>query len=177
MRFQESFDLRAWAAPVLERLAATTGESASLYVRDGDVRLCLFRVHAPQHRILHYLRPGAQFPAPTGAAGRVLTSWLPPYRDDAEAVRAEVLALSLEGRTIADTAAMAVPVFGAEGALIGAISLAGPATRFGVDERRRLAEAVLAAGIDLTTSLGGDAGALRARLRAEVSSSGRSTDR
>ena len=162
-RYIDAFDLRAHALPVMQRLADETGESTSFYVREGPVRVCVFRVHATQHRILHYLRPGAQFPADTGAAGRVLTSWSAPYREDAEAIRADVLALSVAGRTIADTAAMSVPVFGAGHELAGAISLAGPATRFGTGDRGRLAQALLAAGIALTTALGGDAGVLRAR--------------
>lgn len=165
-RYVDAFDLRAHALPVMQRLADETGESAAFYVREGGMRICIFRVHATQHRILHYLRPGAQFPAHTGAAGRVLTSWTAPYREDAEAVRAGVLALSVAGRTIADTAAMSVPVFGADRSLAGAMSLAGPATRFGPDHRGRLARALLTAGIDLTTALGGDAGLLRARLDA-----------
>lgn len=163
MRYVDAFDLRAHALPVMQRLADETGESTSFYVREGAVRICVFRVHAKQHRILHYLRPGTQFPAHTGAAGRVLTSWSAPYREDAEAARAQVLALSVAGRTIADTAAMSVPVFGADRALAGAISLAGPATRFGPEHRRSLARALLTAGIELTTALGGDAGVLRAR--------------
>jgi len=167
-RYIDGLDLRAHALPVMRRLADETGESASFYVREGGVRVCVFRVHATQHRILHYLRPGAQFPAHTGAAGRVLTSWSPPYREDAEAIRAEVLALSVAGRTIADTAAMSVPVFGADRSLAGAISLAGPATRFGPEHRGRLVRALLVAGIDLTTALGGDASALRVRLDAGV---------
>jgi DNA-binding IclR family transcriptional regulator len=162
-RYIDAFDLRAHALPVMQRLADETGESTSFYVREGAVRVCVFRVHATQHRILHYLRPGTQFPADTGAAGRVLTSWSAPYREDAEAIRADVLALSVAGRTIADTAAMSVPVFGANRELVGAISLAGPATRLGPRDRGRLARALLAAGIALTTALGGDARVLRAR--------------
>ena len=165
-RYLDAFDLRTHALPVMQRLADETGESTSFYVREGAVRVCVLRVHATQHRILHYLRPGTQFPADTGAAGRVLTSWSPPYREDAEAVRAEVLALSVAGRTIADTAAMSVPVFGADRELAGAISLAGPATRFGPADRDRLARALLTAGIDLTMALGGDASALISRRSA-----------
>lgn len=162
-RYIDAFDLRAHALPVMQRLADETGESTSFYVREGAVRVCVFRVHATQHRILHYLRPGTQFPADTGAAGRVLTSWSAPYREDADAIRADVLALSVAGRTIADTAAMSVPVFGADRELAGAISLAGPATRFGPGARGRLARALLTAGIDLTTALGGETEALRSR--------------
>lgn len=163
MRYRDAFELRDWALPVMERLADRTGESVSFYVREGSKRVCLLRVHARQHRILHYLRPGAEFPADTGAAGRVLTSWSEPYRPDAAHGREDVLALSVEGRTIDDTAAMSVPVFGPSNELVGAMSVAGPATRFTPEERPHLARELLAAGEELTASIGGDPSLLRRR--------------
>ncbi len=155
--YRDSFDLRDLAVPVMQRLADRTGESVSFYVREGDKRVCLFRVHATQHRLLHYLLPGTEFPATTGAAGKVITAWSEPYAEDAEARREQVLMLSIEGRTIADSNAMSVPVLDADGSLVGAMSLAGPALRFGEVERPALAVAVLEAGAELTRLLGGDA--------------------
>lgn len=154
--YRDSFDLRDLAMPVMQHLADVTGESVSFYAREGDKRICLFRVHATQHRILHYLRPGTVFPANTGAAGKVLTAWSEPFAEKAAAMRDQVLMLSIAGRTIADTNAMSVPVLDAEGGLVGAMSLAGPALRFGEAERPVLAAALLEAGAELTRLLGGD---------------------
>lgn len=162
--YRDSFDLRDLAVPVMEALAERTGESVSFYIREGDKRICLFRVHATQHRLLHYLRPGTVFPASTGAAGQVITAWSEPFAANAEALRHQVLALSVAGRTIADTNAMSVPVLDADGTLVGAISLAGPALRFGQAERPALAVALLNAGAELTRLLGGDAGPHELRL-------------
>jgi len=161
--YRDSFDLRDLAVPVMQRLADRTGESVSFYVREGDKRICLLRVHATQHRLLHYLRPGTEFPATTGAAGKVLTAWSEPYSEGAEARREQVLMLSLEGRTIADSNAMSVPVFDADASLVGAMSLAGPALRFGEAERPALASALLDAGAELTRLLGGDSTQLEHR--------------
>ena len=155
--YRDSFDLRDLAVPVMQHLADRTGESVSFYVREGDKRICLFRVHATQHRLLHYLRPGTEFPATTGAAGKVITAWSEPYAEGAEQRREQVLTLSVEGRTIADSNAMSVPVLDADRSLAGAMSLAGPALRFGEAERPALAAALLEAGAELTRLLGGDA--------------------
>lgn len=162
--YRNAFDLRELTLPVMQRLADRTGESVSFYVREGDKRICLFRVHATQHRLLHYLQPGTVFPATTGAAGKVLTAWSEPFGPDAEAQRERVIAFSGSGRTIADTNAMSVPVLDADGSLVGAMSLAGPALRFGEEERPNLAAALLEAGAELTELLGGDAALLLARL-------------
>lgn len=167
--YRDSFDLRELVVPVMEGLADRTGESVSFYVREGDKRICLFRVHATQHRLLHYLRPGTVFPAATGAAGQVITAWSEPYADDAEALREQVLTLSVAGRTIADTNAMSVPVLDADGSFVGAMSLAGPALRFGQVERPALAAALLDAGAELTRFLGGDS-APHERRRANLPS-------
>lgn len=154
--YRDSFDLRDLAVPVMEELAERTGESVSFYVREGAQRICLFRVHSTQHRLLHYLRPGTVFPATTGAAGQVITAWSEPYAENAEAMRQQVLALSVAGRTIEDSNAMSVPVLDADGSLVGAMSLAGPALRFGRTEQPALAAALLDAGAELTRLLGGD---------------------
>src|SRR3954452_5238752 len=42
--YQQAFRLQDYVLPVLDRLAASTGETAIFYVRDDENRLCLFRV-------------------------------------------------------------------------------------------------------------------------------------
>jgi len=153
-RYQATFRLGDHVMPVLERLAATTGESASLYVREGEVRVCLHRVHSMRHQLLHYLRVGTQFPFDTGASGRVIAAFTEadgPYQE----VRAHLVARSVEGRTIVETAAVAAPVFGADGSFVGALSLAGPSARFSDDTLPALERHVISAARDVTESLGG----------------------
>lgn len=156
-RYQASFQLGDHVVPVLERLAATTGESASLYVRDGDVRVCLHRVHSMRHQLLHYLRVGTQFPYDTGASGKVIAAFTDSERDPDD-VRSRLVGRSVEGRTIVQTAAVAAPVFDAADAFVGAVSLAGPSVRFSAEALPRLERAVLEAARDVTRSLGGRVG-------------------
>ncbi len=153
-RYQASFHLGDHVMPVLERLSAATGESASLYVREGDVRVCLHRVHSMRHQLLHFLRVGTQFPYDTGASGRVIAA----FTEAAEAgkdTRERFVARSVAGRTIVQTAAVSAPVFDAAGDFLGALSLAGPSARFTEAELPRLERAVLEAARDVTDSLGG----------------------
>jgi len=153
-RYQASFQLGDHVMPVLERLSAATGESASLYVREGDVRVCLHRVHSMRHQLLHFLRVGTQFPFDTGASGRVIAAFTEPG-GDGEATREHLVARSVAGRTIVQTAAVSAPVFDAAGEFLGALSLAGPSVRFTEAALPHLEHAVLEAARDVTTSLGG----------------------
>ncbi|CAN5670241.1 IclR family transcriptional regulator [soil metagenome] len=152
-RYQAVFGLRDHVMPVLERLAAETGESASFYVRDGDVRVCLHRVHSMQHQLLHFVQIGRQFAYDTGASGRVIAAFTDPD-GDAE-LRRRLVARSVRDRTILQSAAVAAPAFEAAGAFVGAVSLAGPSVRFTDTALPRLEEAVLGAAAEVTRSLGG----------------------
>ena len=71
MMYRESFQLREYVMPILSRLSAETGETAAFYVREGDQRVCLFRIQA-QRSVRTHLREGDRFPLDVGAAGRVL---------------------------------------------------------------------------------------------------------
>lgn len=126
--YQASFDLEQHVMPVLRTLSSDTGESASFYVRDGDQRICLFRVNSTAHRVLHYVTPGSRLELRTGAAGRILIAFTEPDTPGYEAERRDLLAVSDRDRK-SDTVAIASPVFGVRG-FVGALSLAGPSFRF-----------------------------------------------
>lgn len=64
--YQDSIDLEQHIMPVLAKLAAETQETATFYVRHGDVRLCLFRVNSPNSLRLD-VQPGT--PATNGRRG------------------------------------------------------------------------------------------------------------
>ena len=68
------------ARPVLARLAATTGESTQLYVRDGAHRICV-AVHERPSGLRDTVPLGAVMPLTKGSGGKVLLAWAPD-RDD-----------------------------------------------------------------------------------------------
>ena len=59
------------ARPALEALRDATGESAQLYVRDGDRRVCVEALESP-HGLRTIVPLGAALPLDVGSAGRIL---------------------------------------------------------------------------------------------------------
>jgi DNA-binding IclR family transcriptional regulator len=130
----------------LAALAAESGETASFWLRHGTQRLCLARVRGPTP-IRDDLAEGDLVDLPAGAGGRVLTAPDP---------RAQGTVATF-GERNKETAAVAAPVFGAGGALVGALGISGPRDRMASREVAHRATVARAAA-ELTRRLGGDLG-------------------
>ena len=123
--YQQSFAMEERIVPVLERLAAESLETASFYIRRGDQRLCLFRVDSP-HPLRMNVRPGDMRPMDGSAIAQVLSlfgSRPPSARSGVD------LPIYSPGVTDPHVASLAMPVFGSERRLIGALALSGPSSR------------------------------------------------
>ena len=144
--YQQAFSLQDHVLPILERLAARSGETATFYVPHAEERLCLFRVESANH-IRMRVQPGEIRPMDDSAIAQVLRRYAAgPARDRA----GDGIVLYTSGVADPHTAALATPVFGAAAALIGAMAIAGPATRL-TPERAQTVKVLLAeAGIELT---------------------------
>lgn len=153
--YQQTFNLGDHLQPELEQLAASTGESAAFYVREGDSKVCLYRVNSTQHVVLRYIQNGYRTELARGASGQILLAFTEPHRSDLQVIRDAPLTVSLERRE-SGTAAIACPVFGVTQTFHGALVLAGPLTRFSPEKVRELAPPMLDAAIRATRSLGGD---------------------
>jgi DNA-binding IclR family transcriptional regulator len=142
------------AGPVLARLVADTGESAQLYVREGDRRVCV-AVHERPSGLRDTVPLGAVLPLDRGSGGSVLRAWAPDVPDTRElaAVRRRGWAESVAERE-AGVASVSAPVLGAGGAVVAAISVSGPIERLGRQPGRRWARAVLAGAEELSLLLG-----------------------
>lgn len=159
--YQGAFRLGDFVEPELDRLADATGESSAFYIRDGDQKLCLYRVNSTQHVVLRFIQPGYRTALTAGASGMILLAFTEPGRPELDALRARPLTVSLERRE-KDTGAMACPVFGVHQAIQGALVLAGPLTRFQPADIARVAPVLLESAIRLTVQLGGNAAPLEA---------------
>src|SRR5205823_3657140 len=62
------------ARAVLERLSGETGESAQLYVREGDQRVCV-ATHERPTGLRDTVALGVMMPLTKGSGGRVLLAW------------------------------------------------------------------------------------------------------
>ena len=73
--------LRDLAHPVLTRLSETTGESAQLYVRSVDERVCIDAVESPSE-LRTIVAVGAALPLTKGSAGKLFLAWATPADRD-----------------------------------------------------------------------------------------------
>ena len=134
------------ARPVLAALANETGESAQLFVREGDKRVCVATFERPSG-LRDSVPLGAVMPLTRGSGGKVLLAWA----DDADmfdiasgvlaTVRRRGWAESV-GEREAGVASVSAPVRASDGSVVGAISVSGPIERLGQHPGRRLAGAV-----------------------------------
>lgn len=146
--YTTSLNLDQHVPPALDALVAATGEGASFFTRDGDMRVCLYR--SDSHRELRdHVRQGELLPLEKGAAGRVLLRYAKP---DGGMPEPEVF-FSI-GEREAEIAALAAPVFNSDG-LKGAVALSGPATRFHEENVERWRSLLLDAARSLSQTLGG----------------------
>jgi DNA-binding IclR family transcriptional regulator len=154
------------AGPVLIWVRDESGESAQLYRRDGDVRVCI----AAAERVsgLRTTVPlGARLPLTAGSGAQVLCAWLDPAalsdvlpqaqfgaRVLAE-VRRRGWAHSVAQRE-AGVASVSAPVRSpASGDVIAAISISGPIERLGRAPGQRYAPILVTGARRLTAALVG----------------------
>jgi DNA-binding IclR family transcriptional regulator len=153
--YQRSFDLRETVVPVLDRLAARTGETASLFIRDADSDVCLHRRESPRPVRDASVSEGDRFPMDGSACSMVLSAFSgqpgPAYDD----IRRQVLMLARPSKRLSGVAAFVCPVFGLGNKLVGALLLSGPESRFADDALPPLRSAVLEEAARLTQLLGG----------------------
>ncbi|BAI74460.1 transcriptional regulator (plasmid) [Azospirillum sp. B510] len=147
--YQHAFGLADHVTPVLERLARSTGETASFYTRRGEQRLCLFRVESASPIRMH-VQPGDLRPMDKSAIAQVLRHF-----DVGRAAPKIDVPIYTCGVTDPHAAALATPVFGPGGSLLGALALSGPVTRLTADYAGKIRSDLKAAGDELTKSCGG----------------------
>lgn len=125
---RNSYDLESTIRPHLEALVDETGETAAFFIRSGQQRRCLYRVNS-RKAIRHHLDEGAVLPLEQGASGRTLLAFSGAEGALYDTIRARGYHVSL-GERDPDVMALAVPVFGAGGELLGALSVTALRRRF-----------------------------------------------
>ncbi|MEO6989024.1 MAG: IclR family transcriptional regulator, partial [Aquihabitans sp.] len=118
------------ARPILEDLRSRTGESAQLYVREGDQRVCVLSLESA-HELRTIVAEGVRLPIGLGSAGRVLSG---------EPSRSGWIA-SL-GERAPGVGSVSAPVVDGHGRVVAAVGVSGPLERLGGDPGGRYGEAV-----------------------------------
>jgi DNA-binding IclR family transcriptional regulator len=155
--------LLAAAGPVLARQRVITGESAQLFRRQGDARVCVAAAERPSG-LRDSIPVGSQLSMLAGSAAHILLAWEEPDRLhrglNGAAYNAATLA-SIRRRGWAQSvgerepgvASVSAGVRSPSGKVIAAISVSGPLERMTRQPGRMHAPAVMAAAERLTESL------------------------
>jgi DNA-binding IclR family transcriptional regulator len=136
-----ALSLREAARPALEELRDRTGESAQLYVRQGESRICIEALESP-HGLRTIVPVGAVLPLDRGSAGKVL-------RGGGE----NGLAASV-GEREAGVASVSAAVRDHAGRIHAAVSVSGPIERLSTDPLRKYAGQVALAAQRIAAASG-----------------------
>ena len=151
------------ANPVLARLRDITGESAQLYRRQGDSRVCV--AGAERLTGLRDTVPvGATLTMKAGSAAQILLAWEEPDRLHRGLREAKFTATALSavrrrgwaqsvGEREAGVASVSAPVRGPGGRVVAAVSVSGPIERLSRQPGRLHAQIVCAAAAKLSEVL------------------------
>lgn len=128
MLYRQTFDLGARIQPVLRNVMQQTGETAALYVRSGDERICLYRENTLQE-VRHHVEVGTRLPLSAGgSSAHILLAYTGGTTPHAKTIHEKGYVMTRAER-VAEMASVAVPVFDADGTFIGAMVVLGLAAR------------------------------------------------
>ena len=161
--------LRELAHPALDRLSRTTGETAQLFVRSLDERVCIDAAESSSE--LRTIVPvGAALPLTRGSAAKIFLAWtntddqarLMADLEERDATRLRQQVITARQKGWADSvgerepgvSSVSAPVVGPYDALVAVVSVSGPLSRIGRMGAKRYASAVVATAREIETALG-----------------------
>ncbi|HET9016733.1 MAG TPA: IclR family transcriptional regulator [Thermomicrobiaceae bacterium] len=167
------------ANPVLDRLAAETGEAVNLVVRDDELSAISVDKRESRWRLQISARVGTRFDLHAGGTTKVLLAFSPPEAieryimersplkrftpttiTDPDELRAELATIREQGYAVSDqdldpgVCTVAAPIYSLTDEVFAAVSVAAPVTRFGPKERCRYAKATVAAAREISLRYG-----------------------
>ncbi len=137
---EDGFPLAEVALPSLQRLVDETGESAQLFVRQGETRICIASVESP-HGLRTIVERGAVLPLNAGSGAKIL-------RD--EPVGKQGWLDSVAERE-AGVASVSAPVCVGD-VVIAAVSVSGPIERIGINPGNVHGAAVSKAALEIAAA-------------------------
>ena len=173
---ERELPLREVAHPLLQRLARTTGESAQLFIRELDRRVCVDAVQS-DNELRTIVQVGVRLPLSAGSAGKVLLAFGPEVlqaKAIAEAVKLtertpvgpalvrQLAAIRRRGYATSagerepGVGSVSAPIRDREGRVVAAVSVSGPESRLG--NPGRYSASVLEAAGQIGRQLGASTG-------------------
>lgn len=175
--YSSTLDVRNAALSAIDRLHRDTQETISLYILQGDERVCVERRESPQ-TVRLVTRVGRRLPLYAGSAGKVFLAFLPAERaseildksaftpftpstiidrnaleDELEVVRRQGFALST-GEWQSEASGIAAPIFNEKGEIVAALTISGPSQRFTEEKMNQYAGVVTAAAGEVSRTMG-----------------------
>lgn len=155
--------LLATAGPILTRLRDITGESAQLFRRQGDIRVCVAAAERPSG-LRDTIPVGTALTMSAGSAAQVLLAWEEPDKVQRGLSNSQFSAVALTsvrrrgwaqsiGERESGVASVSAPVRSPGGKVIAAVSVSGPIERLTRQPGRLHAPAVMAAAERLSEVL------------------------
>jgi IclR family KDG regulon transcriptional repressor len=175
--YSTTFDLRDRALPAIQELHRATQETISLYVMEGNERMCVERMESP-HNVRIVARVGRRLPLYAGSAGKLFLAFLPedrreeiirstdfkpltPYTiTDPQVLRQELVKIRQDGCATssgeweAEAAGVAAPIFDQQGAIAAALTISGPLQRFTSEVVARYSRAAMHVAAQISHDMG-----------------------
>ena len=164
--YQSSLNLGDVLMPLMRELNQELGEAVSFHVREGDHRVCLYRLNS-RFSIRPEVRQGDVQSLERGAGGRILLAFSGTPGKFYEEIRQNYAYISC-GERDPETSGISVPVFGVRQSLLGALGIVGPSNRLGIAEMQKLRPRLLLSAARATDLLGGNPNPLLAAAQAAM---------
>ncbi|MCL4560669.1 MAG: IclR family transcriptional regulator [Chloroflexi bacterium] len=175
--YSSTLDIRSKALTFLQELYKETQETISLYLLDGNDRVCVERLESSQNvRIV--ARIGRRLPLYAGSAGKVLLAFLPPARQEEylqtiqmtpltaktisnpDGLRRELAKIRGEGYAVShgewilEASGVSAPIFDHQGEVAAAITISGPGQRFDEATVARYVAKILPVAAQISQAIG-----------------------
>jgi DNA-binding IclR family transcriptional regulator len=154
--YQNSFQISDHALPIMRNLVKETDNSAGLYIRDGDMRVCLHKVGS-QAALVSSLQEGDRRPILPGGSGKVMLAFSdnPKEYEAWGDIRKSHYIVNIGDRH-PEFSSLAAPIFKRNQKLAAVLSLSGPTSRFTESHIEENLPRLLNAAGNLTKQIGGN---------------------
>lgn len=170
-------DVRTLALPVMVRLQEQTRETISLYVMEGNDRVCVERLESPE-TVRIVARVGRRIPLYAGSAGKVFLAFLSESRREKLLAGIELVPMTRrtitdldelktnlhkiqrqgyavsKGEWVLEASGVAAPIFDQFGRITAALTISGPSQRFTEEKIHEIAALVKPAAEEISRELG-----------------------
>jgi IclR family transcriptional regulator, KDG regulon repressor len=170
-------DVRTFTLPVMVRLQEQSHETISLYVMEGNDRVCVERLESTE-TVRIVARVGRRIPLYAGSAGKVFLAFLPESRrdeilsgielvpmtrrtiTDLDELKADLIKIQRKGYAVSkgewvlEASGVAAPIFDQFKRITAALTISGPSQRFTEEKFHEIAALVKPAAEEISRELG-----------------------